>query len=195
MEISQQLTTRDVQTGRTLIKEGTIIDGGIYRRSNHPGIVVDFETITNIPAINEQITQHVVNISNSNWLNASVTIARKYMPINAAMDSKLPKFNRVDRFNLSECLKNESSNVGTATPDAQALCVLATIERRVNKFKRGKVQVVPDKTDGHAQVVYISFKNEETFVFDPTRGDKEFKNTTVNVNGIKIGKIGEVIRV
>lgn len=167
---------KDQISGRHLIEgKGVPIDGGVFRRLNHPGIVVDSSKLENYKWFRDS-KEIILNI-HSGLLNMSTYLAKKYVSADDNFYNKvfLSDFGKKDRFFLSAfTLRDDIDQQTKGTADAQALLTALLIETRLIKEKDNrKVEIVKDSKDGHAKVFYQG-RNGDIYRFDPTNGDEKF---------------------
>jgi len=164
----------DERSGRPLIEgKGTPIDGGVFRRREHPGIVVDSSKLENLQSFKDS-REIMLNIK-SDLLNMATHLAKKYVPVDENFYNKvfLPNFGSKDRFSLSGfVLRDDVDKQTKGTADAQALFTALLLETRVKHDPDRKVWVEKDITDSHATVTYEG--KSGTYKFDPTKGDEKF---------------------
>ncbi len=172
-----EIGNTDEKSGRPLIEgRGTPIDGGVFRRLGHPGIVVDTPKMVDIPWF-QGLKGNILSIK-SNLLAYVGAMGQEHMPINNDRYEKLlldPM--RGDRYSLKAFIsqKNEEGQeIGGGSPDTQALFVASLLEMRVKDDPDRKVWIDKDNIDGHAIVVYEG-KHGGTYKFDPTKGNIGFE--------------------
>ena len=163
----------DEKSQRPIIEGmGAPIDGGVFRRSGFPGIVVDSSKLDKIGQFNEY--KEVVLNAKSDLLKTAVQIANQIIPVGeGSVGSFSKRASYDDRFSLNAFIDKDKKPV--AVPDAKALFVALVIEMRLKKEKGGqrKVGIIKDSDDGHAVVVYEGKSGK--YKYDPTKGDGVFK--------------------
>jgi len=168
--------TVDERSGRHLIEgRGTPIEGGVFRRPGHSGIVVDSLKLEDLQSFKK--SKEVILSISSGLLNMATYLAKKYVPIDDNFYNKvfLSEFGKKDRFSLSAfVLRDDIDQQTKGTADSQALFTALLIETRLKEEKDNRrVGVVKDPKDGHARVFYQG-KHGDIYRFDPTAGDEKF---------------------
>lgn len=168
---------KDQASGRHLIEgKGIPVDGGVFRRTNHPGIVVDSSKLEDIGWFKG--AKEVVLSINQGLLNMATFYAKQYVRVdeNFYKNVFVASFGKTDRFSLSSfVLRDDVDKQTKGTADSQALLAALLIETRLNNEKKDerRVAIVRDPGDGHARVFYQG-KHNDIYRFDPTKGDEKF---------------------
>lgn len=168
---------KDEASGRHLIEgRGVPVDGGVFRRKKHPGIVVDTKKFGEEPWFKTPL--ELMMAQKTGMLNFATAFARENMPVNISHYKELMNSGN-DRYLLSLFASKKDKKgkeVGGGSPDAQALFTALLIEKRLAEEKNygANVAVLKDPEDGHAIVMYSSRGGDE-YRFDPTNGDDKFK--------------------
>lgn len=175
---------KDLVSGRHLIEgSGIPVDGGIFRKKGHPGIVADSIKMEASPipenAAKFKAMKELILEVKQGGNDMAVAVVRREMPINITRYQEMINgAKRSDRYSLEYFFSKKDAGgneVGGGSPDAQALMVALLIELKLKTMEGTdrKVYVQKDTEDGHAIVVYKSSKGE-TYKFDPTNGASKF---------------------
>jgi len=168
---------KDEKSGRQIIEgRGIPVDGGVFRREGHPGIVVDSSKLEDLQSFKD--SKEVMLSIHSGLLDMATYLAERYVPVNNLFYKNvfIPSFGKQDRYSLGAfVLKDNVDYQMRGTADSQALFAALLLETRLNKEKdtNRKVGIVKDPTDGHARVIYQG-KHGDIYKFDPSIGDKKF---------------------
>jgi hypothetical protein len=171
---------KDSLSGRHLIEgRGVPIEGGVFRRLNHPGIVVDSSKLEGLKSFED--SKKIILSMHSDLLNMTAHLSKKYVPVDENFYNKvfLTDFGKKDRFSLSAfVLRDDTDKQTKGTADSQALFAALLLETRVKNDSDRKVWVGKDSTDGHAIVTYEG--KSGIYKFDPTKGDTKFEKQTAD---------------
>lgn len=151
------------------------IEDGVFRRLNHPGIVVDSSKLEDSVSFKNSMTAMSIK---TGFLDMATYLATKYVSIDKGRYQAFRgEFGIRDRYSLGVFVRRDDIDQQTrGTADSQALFTALLIEMRFKNDTERKVWIDKDDNDGHAIVHYEG--KSGNYLFDPSKGDTKFIKQT-----------------